>query len=277
MGLGLIVNDIRRGLDRCSSTGRSTPVPSSLMPSRSLSRFSALPLPFSDLLSRSLSRRSRRSSRRRRGSGSGPSCRARCRPLRGTRTSRSPRQGPHVGPPLRPVLLIGGACCLFQALVVRRAEGGAGSGEGSFSSGSCTGGNLDQPALHKLPCSLRRRPPHATPCAHAPPARTGPLALGVLLGWSPWWLRILETGFASLEIPGVRPLDGSTLAERWTSLLSEGLPTLLGTAAIDGKPSRGGLRAAVCVAATVFVLGVAAATARSAKPATITGRRRPPP
>lgn len=168
-----------------------------------------------------------------------------------------------------PVLLIGSACFLQLALLSRQAGSGAGFGLRLFVLGLLHGVGIWISPLsvtYLLPTALLllRHPVR-------PALRLHHLALslsGGLLGSLPWWLRNIETDFASFGIPGARGSEVATLVERGRSLVSEGLPLLLGPAAIaSGKaPQVWSLALAACLASFVFLFGASRATSRSQDP-----------
>lgn len=173
-----------------------------------------------------------------------------------------------------PVLLVGAACALVQAKIARDAEQGAGPGArllllgllhgvGLWVSPLCA--SLLAPSAVLLAGPLVRRFVTWRGLAH--------VIAGACVGSLPWWLRNLDTGFASLRVPGSAPVDGPMLVDRFASLVRDGLPLVLGPSAIGSAAGSAAWAVSFAAAVTLGVAAVAAAGAlrRSEDPVVRTG------
>lgn len=156
-----------------------------------------------------------------------------------------------------PVLVIGAGVTLLLALLASDAERAARKGPRALLLGLLLGAGLWVSPL----CATLLAPTAVVlvgPCRRSL-LRPGTLLLllaGGLAGSLPWWIRNVETGFASLSVPGGSPVDGAGLLERVRSLLFEGVPLLLGPGAIGA--GRGPAAVSVVLAAAALVVVVAA-------------------
>jgi len=158
-----------------------------------------------------------------------------------------------------PVLLVGSASFLVLALVARDVGAGSWAGPRTFLLGLVLGIGLWVSPLCisfilvsalAIASSLLRRTIR--------PRLVLPAIAGFAAGSLPWWVRNLETGFASLSMPGTGAADAGVLREKLVSLLFDGLPLLLGTSAIQAeRPARAWATILVATAA-LFVLACGA-------------------
>jgi hypothetical protein len=158
-----------------------------------------------------------------------------------------------------PVLLVGAISLLLLALIAREAARGAGLESRSFFLGLSFG-----VGVWVSPLCVNFLIPVAVVCVMRPvrnALRLRHLLLaigGLAVGSLPWWIRNVETGFASLRIPVLHSESPQALAERLSSFVGDGLPLLLGPAAIASGRSPRGWAVVLGVAAAIAVLAFAA-------------------
>lgn len=158
-----------------------------------------------------------------------------------------------------PVLLVGSAFFLVLALVARNAGAGSGIGPRTFLLGLILGVGLWVSPLCVSFLLVSVLAFASSPLRRALHPQDGLFAIaGLAVGSLPWWVRNLETGFASLSIPGAGPADAGVLRARFISFLFDGLPLLLGPSAIQAeRPARAWATLLVATAA-LFVLAYGA-------------------
>lgn len=158
-----------------------------------------------------------------------------------------------------PVLLLGSASFLVLALVARDVGTGSRAGPRTFLLGVVLGVGLWVSPLCMsfllvsalaLASSLLRRTIR--------PRLVLPAIAGFAAGSLPWWVRNLETGFASLSIPGTGAADAGVLREKLVSLLFDGLPLLLGPSAIQAERPARAWATILVVTAALLVLACGA-------------------
>jgi hypothetical protein len=154
-----------------------------------------------------------------------------------------------------PVLLVGSASLLVLALVARDADAGSRIGPWSFLLGLVLGIGLWVSPLCMsfllvsalaLASSLQRRAIR--------PRLVLPAIAGLGAGSLPWWVRNLETGFASLSIPGTHAADAGVLREKLASFFLDGLPLVLGPSAIQADRPAGAWTTFLVATAALVVL-----------------------